>query len=1055
MVHRVVRLATMGVAYFAALRLGLFFVAEPEGIASIWPASGLALAFLLLGPRSEWAEVLGVIFFTNIAGNLSSGNSLPVSIGYAMANTLEPMLGAWVLTRVCGKNISFHRTREINWLFGVALFVNGITAMAGAGVSAIAFSSKFLDSWLVWWASNGLGIILVAPVIVSWSIEPTKLHLPRLHRAIETAAVLLVLIGFAWLLFGSFSAADNPVLHNYMLFPILIWLAFRYNPRFMATAMIPVAAIAISNVLQGYGVFAFTTQSITEHLVSIQLYLGIVTFSGLFLSTIVAERAEAEEKLSQLSQAIEQSPESIVITDTTGAIEYVNNKFVELTGYTREEAMGENPNILKSGYTTPEAYAQLWQTVTTGGEWRGEFRNKKKNGELYWEAAKISSIVNARGVRTHFLAVKEDITERKRTEEAVRTMRILLEQTFEQSPVAMVLVSMPDAIIRIANPACIQFLNMEDEPNPVNASLLDLKATWKDYDMQGNLGSTADLPLPGALRGLRTDGEERYIIRKDGSLRNELVYASPIYDTDGNLIAGYCIMLDITERKHTTELLAQEKERLSVTLRSIGDGVITTDTNGTIVMLNKAAEDMTGWKSDQAAGRALPEVFHIINELTREPCDNPVETVLSTGAICELANHTCLISKDGREIDIADSGAPIRDNESRITGVVLVFRDVTEKKKLSESMQRAQKLESLGILAGGIAHDFNNMLAGIFGYLELARESAADNKTDQIPRHLGKALAVFDRAKGLTQQLLTFSKGGTPVRKTISIAPLIEHSTTFALSGSNVTCEFHFAEDLWLCDCDENQIGQAIDNIVINGKQAMPMGGRISVSAVNVCDEPGHSGAFVKISIRDQGIGMPKDILPKIFDPFFSTKTTGHGLGLATVFSILQRHDGWIEVESKSGVGTTFHLFIPASHTKQASDTTQTTLNHRGSGTVLVMDDEDFMLEIVGDMLQGMGYAVAQAKDGHEALELFKTAVNSGRPFVASILDLTIPGGTGGRETAVKMRKIDPMCKIIASSGYSENPIISNPTLHGFTDRIVKPYRKDELMEVMMRVAKP
>ncbi|HLP14757.1 MAG TPA: PocR ligand-binding domain-containing protein [Bacteroidota bacterium] len=508
----------------------------------------------------------------------------------------------------------------------------------------------------------------------------------------------------------------------------------------------------------------------------------------------------------------------------------------------------------------------------------------------------------------------------------------------------------------------------------------------------------------------------------------------------------------ISERKAIEQNLAQEKQRLAVTLLSIGDGVITTDIDGRIVMLNKAAEEMTGWTTAEAAGRWLPEVFVIINELTREHCDNPVDRVLSTGNIIELANHTSLIAKDGRELLIADSGAPIRDNENRITGVVLVFRDMTEKQKLMDSMQRTQKLESLGILAGGIAHDFNNMLAGLFGYLDLCRENAVQQNTDHVLKYLDKALLVFERAKGLTQQLLTFAKGGSPIRKTRHLAPIIKHNAIFALSGSNVSCQFNVSDDLWLCDCDENQIGQVIDNIVINAKQAMPDGGMVKVSAVNTTSHMGRPGRYVKISIQDHGRGMPKELLPKIFDPFFSTKTTGHGLGLATVFSIVQRHDGWIEVESKPDRGTTFHIFLPASQQNEESDDVRASVRHRGEGRVLVMDDEEFILEILSLMLQGMGYSVVQAKDGTEAIAHFNEAIRSQQPFCATFLDLTIPGGVGGKEIAAMIRQTDPESIIIASSGYSEHPVIANPRENGFTDRICKPYRTDELMELMARV---
>jgi CheY-like chemotaxis protein len=334
----------------------------------------------------------------------------------------------------------------------------------------------------------------------------------------------------------------------------------------------------------------------------------------------------------------------------------------------------------------------------------------------------------------------------------------------------------------------------------------------------------------------------------------------------------------------------------------------------------------------------------------------------------------------------------------------------------------------------------------------MANNCLATNQFEQISNYLNKALGAFDRAKGLTQQLLTFSKGGAPVRKTVQIVPIIRHSSNFALSGANVTCLLDLPSDLWLCDCDENQIGQVIDNLVINGMQAMPMGGTIYITAVNVKEMLGHQGEFVRISVKDEGPGIPAEIIPKIFDPFFSTKTTGHGLGLATVFSIVKRHDGWIDLESTVGRGSTFHVFIPASQKNGLSSAEEETVRHRGSGTILIMDDEESLLEIVGSMLQTMGYSIVPVKDGQEALARFIDAERLGQPFAASILDLTIPGGIGGKETAVAMRKINPNSIIIVSSGYSEDPVISNPTGNGFTDRIIKPYRKDELTELMIRV---
>ncbi len=653
-------------------------------------------------------------------------------------------------------------------------------------------------------------------------------------------------------------------------------------------------------------------------------------------------------------------------------------------------------------------------------------------------------ILDSAGNPAYLTGVAQDITERKQTDDALR------ESELKYSDMAM---NIPGVLFQLfvrkdgtrgyhyVSPKATEIFNLSSDQSSTDWNLGE-RIHPDDKDMFA-------ASMNEAIAQMNVWNYEGRILTIEG-VRWFQCIARPIGKNDEILFNG--ILIDTTERKHAEQLLVQEKERLAVTLRSIGDGVITTDTDGRIIMLNKVAEDMTGWSSGDAVGRLLPEVFHILNELTREPNEDPVKKVLSTGRIVELANHTCLISKTGTEIQIADSAAPIRDNESRITGVVLVFRDMTEKQRLNDSIQRTQKLESLGILAGGIAHDFNNMLAGIFGYLDLAKESAAVNKTDQIPKYLDKATGVFDRAKGLTQQLLTFSKGGAPLRKTQLISPLIQHSAAFALSGSNVTCQFDLAADLWACDCDETQIGQVMDNFVINARQAMPMGGKITITAVNVKEVPGHLGSFVRISIQDEGIGIPHDVLPKIFDPFFSTKKTGHGLGLSTVFSIIMRHGGWIDVDSTPEKGSIFHTFIPASLKNMSFEIELETMKHTSTGSILVMDDEDFILEIVSTMLGSMGYTVARAKDGEEALALFTEAERSGQPFAATILDLTIPGGIGGKEVVVAMREINQNSIIIVSSGYSEDPVIANFARHGFTDRIIKPYRKNELTELMKRI---
>jgi PAS domain S-box-containing protein len=521
------------------------------------------------------------------------------------------------------------------------------------------------------------------------------------------------------------------------------------------------------------------------------------------------------------------------------------------------------------------------------------------------------------------------------------------------------------------------------------------------------------------------------------------------------------IGMALAQRKAAEALLASEKrlavekERLLVTLRSIGDAVITTDINGIITLMNRVAERLTGWELADAVGQPLNVVFHIINEKTRERCDNPVDRVLKTGGIVGLANHTALIARDGRELVIADSGAPIRDAQSNIIGVVLVFRDITVQRKTEEALRNTQRLESIGVLAGGIAHDFNNLLGGIFGYLSLAIDENHDKKTGQ---YLAKIMETMDRARSLTRQLLTFSKGGAPVRKRGPLFPFIQETAQFALSGANVSCFFDIEPGLRRCDFDKNQIGQAIDNIVINAQQAMPSGGAITITARNVLlaeQQVGvlKKGLYVRLSVKDTGIGIPSDILPRIFDPFFTTKQKGSGLGLATAFSIITRHEGYIEVQSSPGNGATFHVYLPAaSEAGEIIPQEPLLAQHRGQGTIIIMDDEEVMRDTLSSMLNAYGYSVIQLHDGSEVLPRFKETVAHKQRPVAIILDLTVPGGMGGKEAGSILRSYDKTVPIFISSGYAEDPILANPENYGFTGSITKPYMKSELAALLEKL---
>ncbi|MGA2508138.1 MAG: PAS domain-containing protein [Chitinispirillaceae bacterium] len=399
--------------------------------------------------------------------------------------------------------------------------------------------------------------------------------------------------------------------------------------------------------------------------------------------------------------------------------------------------------------------------------------------------------------------------------------------------------------------------------------------------------------------------------------------------------------------------------------------------------------------------------------------------------------------------------APIKDTQGTVIGTTGYSRDITERKRMEEELQKAQKLDSLGILAGGIAHDFNNLLTGIYGYIELVRSVSKDEKAVE---YLEETIATMARARALTQQLLTFAKGGAPVQRITPLLPLIQETVRFALSGSNVSCRFSLAKDLRQCNIDKNQIGQVIDNIIINAQQAMPDGGCIDVSAINVSLEGKErpslaKGDYVMIAIRDRGIGMPKEVVHRIFDPFYTTKAKGHGLGLATCYSIIKRHGGYIDVESEPGKGSTFRVYLPASMEPVVADTA-TIVKHRGVGTIMVMDDEEVIRNTLRKMLEPMGYAVVCKNDGKEAIDFYLAETKAKRRFAAMIFDLTIAGGTGGIEAVAAIRKLNKEIPVFVVSGYTDDPVMNNPAAYGFTASICKPFTIAELSEMLNRFIK-
>jgi len=549
--------------------------------------------------------------------------------------------------------------------------------------------------------------------------------------------------------------------------------------------------------------------------------------------------------------------------------------------------------------------------------------------------------------------------------------------------------------------------------------------------------------------------------RKDGATFPVFLSTSAIKTKRGEPRYFINVANDISERQREAKALKVEKERLSTTLTSIDVAVITTDDSGKILIFNRAAEEITGWTSVEAIGKLYSEVYQKPMEKDNTPqVQKPVEYVLENGRACGSTTPTKIINRMGNTKQVTQNATPLKLENNDTVGALLTFRDVTLQQKMEEELQKSQKLESLGVLAGGIAHDFNNILTAILGNISMAKMHGkkAPEKTE---RFLQQAIKAAEQTRALTNQLLTFARGGNPIKENASIVDLIQESSDFVARGSGVRCKYNIDDRISVVAMDVGQISQVINNLIINAIQAMPKGGTIRIYVKNIAFSEDDStrpnvlnpGDYVSIAIQDQGTGIPEDVLPKIFDPYFTTKEAGNGLGLASCYSIIRKHEGQIEVESTPNVGTTFTLYLPASQ-EQSIDAIEKEENTlvKGEAKILFMDDETYIRDIAGEMLTYLGFEVAFSANGDEAIKRYREAMDEGEQFDIVMLDITIPGGMGGKEAIKHLREINPNVKAIVASGYSKDPVMEKYQEYGFSGRILKPFGIKELNKAFKEI---
>ncbi len=554
-------------------------------------------------------------------------------------------------------------------------------------------------------------------------------------------------------------------------------------------------------------------------------------------------------------------------------------------------------------------------------------------------------------------------------------------------------------------------------------------------------------PLPRCT--FRRAVEAGSVVRREDWVLGERhfdVVATPVCGADGSLRQVVLVYLDVTERRRALAAVAESEARYRDLFDNASDLIQSVDAEGRFRYVNRAWLETLEYSQEDVAGLRLSDVLapdsrDLWEDLLRASAEGKPATRL----------RLAFLSRSGRRVELEGSVDPERrDGAPGATRAIL--RDVTDRARMEAEAARAQQLESLGVLAGGIAHDFNNFLTAILGNISLAR--ARGTAGDPVQTRLEEAERAAVRARDLTQQLLTFARGGDPLREEVSVAELVTEAVHFALSGSKALSELESQEGLWSAQLDPCQVSQVVHNLVINADQSMPCGGTIRITMENVeigagDGVPVAAGPYVRVSVEDGGEGIPPEVAHRVFDPYFTTKRTGSGLGLTTAFSIVRRHGGHIAFDSSPGEGTAFHVYLPATGRAPALRAQSAEHLEGGAGRILVMDDEEMVRDAATAMLEFLGYEVETSADGEGALAKYERELSRGRPFDAVILDLTVPGGMGGQETARRLLALHPTARMIASSGYSNDPVMADYRSHGFGAVAPKPYRVNTLAGIL------
>ncbi len=644
--------------------------------------------------------------------------------------------------------------------------------------------------------------------------------------------------------------------------------------------------------------------------------------------------------------------------------------------------------------------------------------------------------------------------------ELIRKYNDLKEYEKQSQKLFMAIEQIPSSIFIINNKGVIEYINAHfikttgyAQGEAIGQSVRILKSSPQSYETYFKIlkSITQEDHWSGMVCNKKRSGERYWVYE----------HIHPVIDDKGELSHFVVVETEEAWRKDAQKEIYENIETLDRMLEIAENAIISIDENRKITMYNKGAERIFGYTPFEIVGNLietlLPARFRANHG---KHVANFGKSNINAKRLNERKHKLFGLRKNGEEFPAEISISKFTSKGKTV--FTAVVNDISERMKLEEESFRAQKIASLGIIAGGIAHDFNNMLTTILGNANLAKIFSKAGDADKTLKNLANIEKATMRSRDLTRQLLDFSKVGetATVKKTAPINNLIREASEFAIRGSNVKCEISIPKDLWRVEMDEGQINQVINNIVINATHSMPDGGLVKVSAENIekigeeLESSLNSGKYVKISIKDQGSGIKKEDLARIFNPYFSTKESGNGLGLASSSAIIRNHNGLITVASAQGEGSTFCVYLPASLKEVEQKAAKSGKPLAGSGKVLLMDDDDEIREMAGQALAVIGYEVDFAKDGAEAVEMYKESLNDRKPFDVVVMDLTVPCGLGAKDAIKKLLNVNPDVKAIVSSGYSDDVIMNDYEKHGFKGSVVKPFDIEELNSALLKAIK-